>query len=113
MIGLSKTTQATGATAAIIIQELPTSRLRNESARVSRYATLDGGCVIDHQGFSDGDRTIDLRAQWTQAQAAILWEMFREETFVNIATPDGFFYGVIETMQDENGNGRLTILVKE
>ena len=113
MIGLSKVTQATGTTAAIIFQELPTSRLRNESARVSRYATLDGGCVIDHQGFSDGDRTLDIRAKWTQEQAVILWELFRDETFLNVATPDGFFYGVIETMNDENGNGRLTILVKE
>ena len=113
MIGISQTTQATGTYAAIIFQELPTTRLRNESARVSRYATLDGGCVIDHQGFSDGDRTLDIRAQWTQAQAAILWEMFREETFLNVATADGFFYGVIESMQDENGQGRLSILVKE
>jgi hypothetical protein len=87
--------------------------LRNESARVSRYATLDGGCVIDHKGFSDGDRTLDIRAQWTQAQAEILWEIFREETFINVSTSEGFFYGVIETMNDENGNGRLTILVKE
>jgi len=113
MIGISKVTQATGSTAAIIFKELPSSRLRNETARVSRYATLDGGCVIDHQGFSDGDRTFELRVKWTQDEAAIAWEMFREETFLNISTPEGFFYGVIQTMQDENGDGRLTILVKE
>lgn len=113
MIGISKTTQATGDTAAIIINELPTSRLRNESARVSRYATLDGGAVIDHQGFSDGDRTLDVRVRWTQDQADALWSIFQSETFVNIASPEGFFYGVIESMQDENGIGRLNILVKE
>lgn len=113
MIGLSKTTQATGSYAAIIFNELPTSRFRSESARVSRSATLDGGCVIDHQGFSDGDRTLDIRALWTEAQAAVLWYLFRTTTFLNISTREGFFYGVIESMQDENGNGRLSILVKE
>lgn len=113
MIGISKTTQATGDTAAIIIQETRQSRFRNESARVSRSATLDGGCVIDHQGFSDGDRTFDVRAKLTQEQADIIWELFRTATFLNLATAEGFFYGVIESMQDENGNGRLSILIKE
>ena len=113
MIGLSKTTQATGDGAAIIFQELPQSRLRNESARVSRSATLDGGCVIDHQGFSDSDRTLDLRAQLSQEQADILWEFFTGQTFANVSTKEGFFYGVIENMADENGNVRLSILVKE
>jgi len=113
MIGISKTTQATGSAAAIIFQESKQSRLRNEAARVSRSATLDGGCVIDHQGFSDGDRTLDIRARLEQAQADILWELFRTATFLNVATPEGFFYGVIESMQDEGGNGRLSILVKE
>jgi len=113
MIAISKTTQATGDGAAIIFQELLQSRLRNETARVSRSATLDGGCVIDHQGFSDSDRTFDIRARFTQEQADILWDMFTSQTFLNIATKEGFFYGVIETMQDENGNVRLSILVKE
>ncbi len=96
-----------------MFQELPESRLRNESARVSRSATLDGGCVIDHQGFSDSDRTFDIRADLTEAQAAILWGIFKSETFVNVATREGFFYGVIESMQDENGSVKLSILVKE
>lgn len=113
MIGISKTTQATGTYAAIIFQELPTSRLRNEAARVSRSATLDGGCVIDHQGFSDSDRTLDIRANFTETQSGILWELFTGQTFVNVSTKEGFFYGVIESMQDENGSVRLSILVKE
>lgn len=113
MIGISKTTQATGSNAAVIFQESRQSRLRNEVARVSRSATLDGGCVIDHQGFSDSDRTFDIRATFTREQADILWEMFTGQTFLNISTPEGFFYGVIENMADENGNVRLSILVKE
>lgn len=113
MIGISKTTQATGSDAAIIIQELPSSQLRNEMARVSRYATLDGGCVIDHQGFSDGDRRFDIRAKLTRDQTNILWSIFTSETFVNISTVEGFFYGVIESIQDETGNGRISILIKE
>ena len=113
MIGLSKTTQATGSTAAIIFQESRQSRLRNEVARVSRSATLDGGCVIDHQGFSDSDRTLDIRTRSEKEMADALWELFRTATFLNVSTPEGFFYGVIENMADENGNVRLSILVKE
>jgi hypothetical protein len=113
MIAISKTTQATGDGAAIIFQELPQSRLRNEAARVSRSATLDGGCVIDHQGFSDSDRTFDIRTKETRERANILWGLFTSQAFLNISTPEGFFYGVIENMADENGNVRLSILVKE
>jgi hypothetical protein len=113
MIGISKATSATGNTAAVVIRELPDSRLRNESARVSRSATLDGGCVIDHQGFSDSDRTLDIRARLTQADADILWSIFTTQTFVNVATREGFFYGVIDSMRDENGDIRFSILVKE
>lgn len=113
MIGISQTTQTTGNYAAIIFQELPSSQLRNETARVRRAATLDGGCVIDHQGFSDSDRTFDIRAYFTEAQAAIVWELFTGQTFINISTKEGFFYGVIASMQDENGNCRMSILIKE
>jgi hypothetical protein len=113
MIGISKATGATGNTAAVIIRERLDSRLRNESARVSRSATLDGGCIIDHQGFSDSDRTLDIRARPTQDVADILWEIFTTQTFVNVATRDGFFYGVIDSMRDENGDIRFSILVKE
>lgn len=113
MIGISKTTQATGNAAAIVIQELPATRTRNESARVTRSATLDGGCIIDHQGFSDSDRTIEVRANLTREQADILWDIFTGETYVNVATADGFFYGAIESMQDEGGSVRMNILVKE
>ena len=113
MIGISKATGATGSGAAVIIRESLDSGLRNESARVSRSATLDGGCIIDHQGFSDSDRTLDIRARLTQDDADILWEIFTTQTFVNVATRDGFFYGVIDSMRDENGDIRFSILVKE
>ena len=113
MIGLSMTTQATGEGAAILIRELPSSRLRDEASRVSRSATLDGGCVIDHQGFSDADRTFDVRANLFKNEADVLWNFFRSQTYVNISTSEGFFYGVIENMADANGNVRLSLLVKE
>lgn len=113
MIGISMTTMSTGEGAAVLIRELPQSRLRNEAARVSRSATLDGGCVIDHQGFSDGDRTFDIRASLDRQESDILWNLFTGQTYLNVSTKEGFFYGVIENMADENGNVRLSILVKE
>lgn len=113
MIGLSMTTMSTGSAASVIIKENPASKTRNERARVSRYATLDGGSVIDHQGFSDGDRTFDIRASMSADEAELLWSMFRSQTYLNISTRDGFFYGVIESMDDDSGKVSLSILVKE
>jgi hypothetical protein len=79
----------------------------------SNSATLDGGCVIDHQGFSDSDRTFDIRASLDRDESDILWNLFTGQTYLNVSTKEGFFYGVIENMADENGNVRLSILVKE
>jgi len=59
MIAISKVTQDSGG--ALVLDELHRSKMYDGRARVSRSATLDGGVVIDHQGYVAGDRTINLK----------------------------------------------------
>lgn len=111
MIGLSKQTQ--DADGIIIIKENPDrSVIYNSSPRVSRIATLDGGCVIDHKGYSDSDRTFDIRAELEESDALIVWGM-KSETLLNISTREGFFSGVISRIQTDNGELILQLLTKE
>ena len=62
----------------VVFEESPKSKLRDLSARVSRTATLDGGCVITHSGVTDADRTFDIRAELTEDQADALREIVRQ-----------------------------------
>lgn len=111
MISISTVTK--NANGSIIISEGPKSKLKESSARVSRTATLDGGCVITHSGHSHGDRTFKIVGTISESDAAILQNIFETETFVNISTSEGFFAGVIEKLKTDNGNLKLTFLVKE
>ena len=111
MISLTKITQAPGQE--IIIREDPTSKIKDAIARVTRSATTDGGAIIDHQGYADGDRTFDILASVEQTVEDSLWSFFQNETFVNISTRDGFFYGVISAMRINYGKLKMTLLIKE
>ena len=111
MISLPKRTQATYE--AIVIREDPASKIKEAVARVTRSATLDGGAIIDHQGYADGDRTFDISASVEQAIENSLWSVFKTQTFINISTRDGFFYGVISAMKINYGKLKMTLLVKE
>jgi hypothetical protein len=111
MIGLSKNTQEAGG--AVIIHKDSRSELRKAEARVSRTATLDLGAIIDHRGYSHGDRVIRIESEVNEADADFIWLMFKTELFVNIATPDGFFYGSISSMDIDRGQLTMTLLIKE
>jgi len=111
MIGLSKITQATNS--AIIIKEAVGSNLREATARVIRSGTLDGGAVIDNMGYSDGDRTLEIIAYFSEQEEDLLWSIFKNELFINIATKEGFFYGSISRLRSDNGKVQLTILIME
>ena len=112
MISLSKITQST-TNAAIIIRDSVRTRIKNITGRISRSATLDGGAVIEHLGVSDGDRRFQVFAQVSESDAVTLWAIFKNETFINISTKDGFFYGVIESMAIDFGSLSMIILIKE
>jgi len=85
------------------------------SRRVSRTATLDGGCLITDQGFSHSDRTFRLLSKnpLSTAEIETLRSLHRDYALINAAVPEGVFQGVVESFRETNGFVTMTILVKE
>ncbi len=111
MIGIS--TLTVNIAGALVIEELPASRLRELSTRVSRVATLDGSAVITHSGFSHADRTWSIKAAISEAQEAQLREIHETETLLYFASAEGFFSGVIERLTTDNGELIMSVLIQE
>jgi hypothetical protein len=101
------------ADAAVVFDEGSRSQIRRHANRVSRTATLDGGAVLDTQGYSIGDRNLTIRALLTRADSDKIWALFKSELYINISTNDGYFYGSIENMEIDRGELSMTILIKE
>lgn len=85
---------------------------RENSARVSRVKTLDGGVVITHSGVADGDRTIDIDTKISKAQADSLWYIFNNYTSIHISIGDGFFIGAISNLSVINGKLKMSIMIE-
>ncbi len=111
MISISTTTPQTVSN--VVFDETAKSRLRDLTSRVSRTATLDGDCVIIHSGVTDADRTLDIRADLTEAQADDLQTIYESETLVYLSCKSGLFYGAMDTCKISNGSLQLKFLVKE
>lgn len=111
MISISTLTQNTEGD--LVIYELPTSRFHDSEARVNRMSTLDGGCVITHSGFCDADRTFDVKARLNEVDTETLRDIYKDETLINLATPEAFFRAAIQHLKSDNGDTRITLLIKE
>ena len=86
--------------------------IRENTARVARTKTLDGGVYIQNSGFSDGDRTVRVSTRITEEQSATLWYIFSNYTSIHLATPDGLYLAVIKTLKLDNGKMTITILIE-
>ena len=94
-------------------RERPSSVIQRSQPRVKRSATLDGGCVIDHQGYSVGDRELSIEAMLDKTTADDLFLLVQESTFLILSGPDGSYYGAVSSIQIDNGDLRLSFLAKE
>lgn len=110
---VSITTLESKTTDGVLFYENADSIFKNTPPRVVRTATLDGGAVIDHRGFCDGDREFTILASLDEQTAADLWTIHQSETIVNISCIEGFFKGAISECNVDNGKLRLIFLVKE
>lgn len=110
---VSITTIESKAIDGVLFDESPKSVFRDTPPRVNRTATLDGGAVLDHRGFSDGDRIFKIAAEVTEAIADDLWYMHRNETLLNISCPEGFFTGSIQDLKADGGRLEMVFLVKQ
>ena len=89
------------------------SEFKSGALRASRSATLDGGAVIDNQGFADGDRIFSVIADFNREDAAKIWEWFTDADFLHMATEDGVFYGLIDQCKIDHGQAAFRFLVQE
>lgn len=109
---ISITTKIPGTNDAIIINEID-SQVKQASARVSKTKTLDGGVVVLHNGFSDGDRNLNISTSLSRVDADILWDIFTTQTFVNVAMDEGVFNAVIKSVNISNSNETRIIIELE
>ena len=88
---------------------------RENTRRLSRSATMDGGCVITDSGYSEGDRTLSFSAaNVPETVCDRLWAFFEAESQVYLSCKEGFFSGYVETVGiDSAGNVDLSFLVYE
>ncbi|KKM27864.1 hypothetical protein LCGC14_1570410 [marine sediment metagenome] len=112
MIGISTLTQNTSGAITFDAAEKKTS-IRKGTARVSRSATLDGGAVVNHLGFSHGDRTLQIYARLSEADKAALWAIFILGVMINVATDEGMYLAAISALDVDKTPMQMTIIIKE
>jgi hypothetical protein len=111
MISISTIDQ--NASGVIVIAEDPASSLEDSEARITRTDTLDGGTVVDHRGFFDGDRTFEIEANLSESDTAALKALFEDQTFLNMSCRLGVFEVAIRRLRADGGQIQMTILIKE
>lgn len=98
----------------LLLHPEPSSELKRNTRRMSRTPTLDGGCSISDQGFSDSDRTFTVsQNNISKNLASRIWYIFRTYSLVYISTEEGVFRGAIQDVNLTEGNLRAKILIKE
>jgi len=80
--------------------------------RMNRVATLDGGAAFNDFGFSEADRTIELKWLPTDAATeALVARLVRLASFVQVSMPDGLWLAAPEAYTPGAKESRLTLLV--
>ena len=83
--------------------------------RVNRIATLDGGSVVNDFGFTESDRTVELK--WISPSAAYdsnIVRMVQTYQELQLAIRDGVFAAVPDTYSPPSGgstDSTLTLLI--
>jgi hypothetical protein len=107
------TTTTSNANAPIRIHEGTGTSYGTLYPRVSRSGTLDGGAVIAHLGYSEGDRTIIVAAHdMSVADRETLRDLVKSETLFILSCREGCFLGAIESYRYDQDPVRIVFLVK-
>jgi hypothetical protein len=95
----------------LTLQAMPND-IRQNTRRLAKTATLDGGSVIVDGGYSDSDRSLSFTAENVpQTDRETLWTLFKDESLLHLATPEGMFSGYLETVNIENATVALSFSV--
>ncbi len=99
---------------ALMVDPLPEdTKIRENSRRLTRTKTLDGGVVISDGGFSHGDRTFDLAVSSTAALWTALWTLLQNSSWIIVSTDEACFLAKMEDLRESNGKIFLKILLSE
>jgi hypothetical protein len=91
---------------------LPKQTIGDTRRRLNRVATLDGSAVANDSGYSDADRTIDLRWQpQSSDQEALVERLVRTYSRIQVSTRSGVFLALLETYVPDDQEAQLRLLV--
>lgn len=111
MIGLSSVTVDT-AGSIVVTQTGMGTKYRDLSRRVTRTSTLDGGCAIYDNGFSDSDRDISVNiANASKTIVDFIERLIRLYSRIVMTTDDGAF-SVAPTGMIQDGRGGILLSAK-
>ena len=97
----------------VLFKEDVSSHPHQARARINRIGTLDGGAVLNHLGFADEDRTIDIKTSYlTEEQAAKLRYFFENDAGVICAIDIGVYFGAIDSLDTSIKPTRIRIAVQ-
>lgn len=96
----------------VVLDVLPGQTVGESRRRMNRIATLDGGAVFNDFGFSEADRTIQLRWQvCSAAQEAAVARLVQLYARVHVATAQGFYLAALEVYVPGAQESSLSLLV--
>jgi len=101
MIFLSKTTAETGGT--IVLRRTAAVDKYENTARLARVKTLDGGAAFTHSGVTDKDRDYAIRGRLDENEALKVREFFEASQPLRIGGPAGAFIGYIYNLSIGRG----------
>jgi len=105
-------TSVTGTSDGVIIEESKASGFKTFLPRVTKSKTLDGAVVYDHRGMVTADREFKIVANnLTESQSEALQTIVENETYVNLATDEALFRGVIQSAEIDRGFLDMTFWV--
>lgn len=101
MIGFSTLTLDINGT--LIADELPSSDYRKHKRRVKKTATLDGGVVVEDQGYVDMDRVVSIDLKSSKAIYDRLRYYIQNYSELGLSTQLGYNTAAIKSMSDSDG----------
>lgn len=97
----------------VVLKPLPDSVLNENSRRVSRRATIDGGVYLDDSGHAHGDKTLRILIKNQQDLEQQLNSLLEGFSLCHLAMGADVYSGVINNITNETENLMINFLVKE
>jgi hypothetical protein len=97
-----------------IVLNTGSQTIKENTRRLSRTATLDGGAVITDGGLSEADRTFEFTVKNVPEYIRdALWALFLRESRVHLACPEGVFAGYLQRIRIAGADIAISFMVHE